>query len=260
MIGETVRLPVTSRSIMLAVDLSGSMQTPDMRSGSDTVSRLVAVKAVAAEFIKRRVGDRLGLILFADEAYLQVPLTLDRNTVRTLLGEAQIGLAGQQTAIGDAIGLAIKRLRDETAENRVLILLTDGANNAGTIDPLKAADLAAREHVRIYTIGVGADETVVRGPFGMPQIVHGDLDEESLQTIAQKTGGRYFRAADVASLAQIYAALDKIEPASKDEQSWRPVDELYAWPLGAALFLSVLIAFSIAGWFADVRTREVRHA
>jgi Ca-activated chloride channel homolog len=260
MIGETVRLPVTSRSIMLAVDLSGSMQTPDMRSGNEAVSRLVAVKTVAAEFIKRRVGDRLGLILFADEAYLQVPLTLDRNTVRTLLGEAQIGLAGQQTAIGDAIGLAIKRLRDEPVENRVLILLTDGANNAGTIDPLKAADLAAREHVRVYTIGVGADEMVVRGPFGMPQVVRGDLDEESLNAIARKTGGRYFRAADVASLAQIYAALDRIEPASKDAQSWRPVEELYAWPLAAALALSALVALSFAGLLPALRTGAVRHA
>jgi Ca-activated chloride channel family protein len=260
MIGETVRLPVTSRSIMLAVDLSGSMQTPDMRSGDEAVSRLTAVKAVAAEFIKKRAGDRLGLILFGDEAYLQVPLTLDRNTVRTLLNEAQIGLAGQQTAIGDAIGLAIKRLRDEPVQDRVLILLTDGANNAGTIDPLKAADLAAAEHVRIYTIGVGADEMVVRGPFGMPQVVHGDLDEESLNAIAEKTGGRYFRAADVASLAQIYAMLDKIEPVSKDAQSWRPVEELYAWPLGAALLLSVLIALSIVGWLPTLRSAQVRHA
>ncbi len=163
-VGETVHLPVTGRSIMLAVDLSGSMQTPDMRSGSHAVSRLAAVKAVAGEFIKHRAGDRLGLILFGDEAYLQVPLTLDRNTVRTLLDEAQIGLAGQQTAIGDAIGLAIKRLRDEPIKNRVLILLTDGASNAGNVDPLKAADLAAREGVRIYTIGVGADEMMVPGP------------------------------------------------------------------------------------------------
>ena len=111
-----MHLPVSGRSIMLAVDLSGSMQTQDMRSGSQAVSRLDAVKDVAGEFIRHRAGDRLGLILFGDEAYLQAPLTLDRSTVRTLLDEAQIGLAGQQTAIGDAIGLAIKRLRDEPAQ------------------------------------------------------------------------------------------------------------------------------------------------
>ena len=264
-VGKTVHLPVTGRSIMLAVDLSGSMQTADMRSGGRAVSRLAAVKQVAGEFIKHRAGDRLGLILFGDEAYVQVPLTLDRDTVRTLLDEAQIGLAGTQTAIGDAIGLAIKRLRDAPIKNRVLILLTDGASNAGNIDPLKAADLAAQEGVRIYTIGVGADEMVVPGPFGMPQVVHSDLDEDALRAIAQKTGGRYFRATDVAALTKIYALLDKIEPVSKDQQSWRPVEELYSWPLAAALLLSVLIALSAAGLLprvglARVRIAEARHA
>ncbi len=259
-VGETVRLPVTSRSIMLAVDLSGSMQTPDMRSGSGAISRLAAVKKVAGDFINHRVGDRIGLILFGDEAYLQAPLTLDRNTVHTLLDEAQIGLAGQQTAIGDAVGLAIKRLRDEPVKNRVLILLTDGASNAGNVDPLKAADLAADEGVRIYTIGVGADEMVVQGPFGMQQVISGDLDENTLKAIAKKTGGRYFRASDVATLAQIYGLLDKIEPVSKDAQSWRPVKELYSWPLAAALLLSVLIALSAGGLLPKVRLPGVRHA
>ncbi|HEX4509833.1 MAG TPA: VWA domain-containing protein [Burkholderiaceae bacterium] len=240
-VGATVRLPVTGRSIMMAVDLSGSMQTPDMRVGDQAVSRLTAVKAVAGDFVQRRAGDRLGLILFGDQAYLQVPLTLDRKTVSTLLDEAQIGLAGQQTAIGDAIGLAIKRLREEPAGNRVLILLTDGASNSGTVSPLKAADLAAQEGVRIYTIGVGAPESAA-GPFGLVQGGDSDLDEGALETIAQKTGGAYFRASDVASLRKIYGLIDKIEPRSKDAQSWRPVEELYPWPLGAALGLTVLLA------------------
>ncbi len=246
-VGETVHLPVTGRSIMLAVDLSGSMQTPDMQSGREMVSRLAAVKTVAGDFIRRRAGDRLGLILFGDQAYVQAPLTFDRSTVQTLLDEAQIGLAGQQTAIGDAIGLAIKRLRDEPAGNRVLILLTDGASNSGSVDPMKAADLAAQEGVRIYTIGVGAQDEQMPGPFGLMQQAPSDLDEGALKAIAQKTGGRYFRASDVASLADIYGLLDKIEPRSKDEQSWRPVEELYLWPLGAALLLSVLVALSATG-------------
>lgn len=247
-VGETVRLPVTGRSIMLAVDLSGSMQTPDMRSGDDVVSRLTAVKAVAGDFIKRRVGDRLGLILFGDQAYLQAPLTFDRQTVLTLLDEAQIGLAGRQTAIGDAIGLAIKRLRGEPEGNRVLILLTDGASNAGSIGPLKAADLAAAEGVRIYTIGVGAD-AAESGAFGLPQGGDDDLDEVALKAIAQKTGGAYFRASDVVTLKKVYGLIDQIEPRSKDELSWRPIDELYLWPLGGALALSVLIALSfLARW------------
>ncbi|MEO8136869.1 MAG: VWA domain-containing protein, partial [Betaproteobacteria bacterium] len=188
------------------------------------------------------------------------PLTLDRKTVRTLLDEAQIGLAGQQTAIGDAIGLAIKRLRDEPVKNRVLVLLTDGANNAGSVDPLKAADLAAREGVHIYTVGVGSDETTMQGLFGMSQVVAGDLDEESLNAIAQKTGGRYFRATDVQSLAQIYGLLDKMEPVSQDEQSWRPVNELYAWPLAGALALTVLLALSAGGLLPRFRAAEVQRA
>ncbi len=259
-VGETVHVPVTGRSIMLAVDLSGSMQTPDMDDGGHAITRLAAVKAVAGDFIRHRVGDRLGLILFGDEAYVQVPLTLDRATVRTLLDEAQIGLAGEQTAIGDAIGLAIKRLRDEPLKNRILILLTDGASNAGNVEPLKAADLAAREGVRIYTIGVGASEAAEDGPFGVPRLVPSDLDEDTLKAIAQRTGGRYFRAADVAGLTQIYRALDEIEPVSKDEQSWRPVEERYAWPLAAALLLSVLIALRVRGWLPPSRFAGVRHA
>jgi Ca-activated chloride channel family protein len=263
-VGDTVRLPVTGRSIMLAVDLSGSMQTPDMQGPRGDVTRLEAVKAVAGAFIERRAGDRLGLILFGDQAYLQAPLTLDRNTVHTLLDEAQIGLAGQQTAIGDAIGLAIKRLRSAPVGNRILILLTDGASNAGNVDPLKAADLAAQEGVRIYTIGVGADTQTESGPFGMMQTVPSDLDEGALKAIAQKTGGRYFRASDVTSLADIYGELDKIEPLSKDGQSWRPVEELYAWPLGAALLLTVLLAASTVGFRprtrgADANLSGVRH-
>ena len=258
--GETVHLPVTSRSIMLAVDLSGSMRAPDMRSGFQAISRLAAVKEVAGDFIKRRAGDRLGLLLFGDEADVQVPLTLDLSTVSMLLDEAQIGLAGRQTAIGDAIGLAIKRLRDEPLENRVLILLTDGASNAGSVDPLKAADLAAGDGVRIYTIGVGSDRMMVEGTFGLPRIVASDLDEHALTAIAQKTGGRYFRATDLATLAQIYALLDEIEPVSRDEQSWRPVDELYAWPLAAALLLSVLIAIAASGLMPRIRSAGVRHA
>lgn len=260
MMGETVHLPVASRSIMLAVDLSGSMRARDMQSGIQSISRLAAVKAVAGDFIERRAGDRLGLILFGDEAYVQVPLTLDRRTVNTLLDEALIGLAGRQTAIGDAIGLAIKRLRDEPVDNRVLILLTDGANNAGNVDPLKAADLAARDGVRIYTIGVGSDRMMVEGTFGIPQIVASDLDEHTLTAIAEKTGGRYFRATDLATLAQIYDLLDEIEPLSEAEQNWRPVDELYAWPLAAALLLSVLIAVSGSAIMPRIRSAGVRHA
>ncbi len=262
LIGESVHLPISGRSLMLAVDISGSMQNEDMQIRGRQLNRLTAVKAVASDFIEQRKGDRLGLILFGDEAYLQTPLTFDRATVRTLLEEAQVGLAGKQTAIGDAIGLAIKHLRKEPASNRMLILLTDGTNTAGNVDPLKAADLAAREGVRIYTIGIGSGEMQVQTPFGLRRMATGDLDEASLRIIAEKTDGRYFRARDTAQLAQIYDLLDRIEPLSEDQQSWRPVNELYFWPLGTALLLSVLIALAAAyrGRITTALSTEAPHA
>ncbi len=259
-IGETLHLPVSGRSLMLAVDISGSMQTEDMRVNGRRAMRLAAVKQVAGEFIEQRRGDLLGLILFGDQAYLQAPLTFDRRTVTTLLNEAAIGLAGKSTAIGDAIGLAIKRLRDQPEQNRVLVLLTDGTNTAGSIDPMKAADLAASEAMRIYTIGIGADRTLVRGPFGIQRIATGDLDETTLQAIADKTGGRYFRARDTESLQEIYTLLDAIEPVSSDEQSYRRVDELYAWPLAGAFLVSLLLALPACGWSRRFAKSETQHA
>lgn len=241
LLGETLELPVTGRSLMLAVDISGSMGQGDMQVAGAAASRLDAVKRVARDFLQRREGDRIGLILFGTSAYVQAPFTLDRRTVATLLDEAAVGLAGNSTALGDAIGLAVKRLRDQPAENRLLVLLTDGANTAGEVEPLKAADLAAQEGVRIYTIGVGGDtQEYVRTPFGVQRLVGNDLDEPTLQGIADKTGGRFFRARDTAGLAQVYAELDAIEPASPDRLSYRPAEELYGWPLGAALLLSLL--------------------
>ena len=246
-VGEPVHLPITGRDLMLAVDLSGSMESDDMVIRNNRVNRLAAVKVVAGEFIERRTGDRLGLILFGRQAYLQTPLTFDRKTVRQLLEESAIGLAGKETAIGDAIGLAVKRLREQPQENRVLILLTDGSNTAGSVDPLKAADLAAQEGIRIYTIGIGADEQLVRGFFGTQRVRNSDLDEASLKAIASKTEGRYFRASDIESLQEIYALLDQLEPVSEEQELYRPIEELYSWPLAGALLLSVLIALAASG-------------
>jgi Ca-activated chloride channel family protein len=259
-VGNPVRLPVTGRDLLLAVDVSGSMETEDMQLGRQVTDRLTAVKAVAGDFIEQRKGDRLGLILFGDQAYLQTPLTFDRKTVHTLLNEAAIGLAGKSTAIGDAIGLAVKRLRERPAENRVLILLTDGANTSGGVEPLKAADLAAREGVRIYTIGVGADEMLVQGFFGTQRVPSTELDEATLTAIAQKTGGQYFRARDIGSLQKIYALLNRLEPVSRDEETFRPVHELYPWPLSGALFLTALLALGAAGLQRRAVSIEMRHA
>ena len=241
-LGDFVEIPVSGRDLMLAVDLSGSMEERDFIIEDEQVDRLTATKWVAGQFIERRVGDRLGLILFGEQAYLQTPLTFDRETVKTLLYESAIGLAGQSTAIGDAIGLAVKRLRERDEQSRVLILLTDGANTAGAVQPLAAAELAAREGLKIYTIGIGADEMIVRSIFGSRRVnPSADLDEKTLRAIADKTGGRYFRARDTRELEQIYALLDELEPIEKDVQRFRPQAALYYWPLALALLIAGIV-------------------
>ncbi|GMR17434.1 MAG: VWA domain-containing protein [Gammaproteobacteria bacterium] len=263
-IGDELEVPVSGRNLMLAVDLSGSMDAKDFELGNRRVDRLTATKAVASDFLSRRKGDRVGLILFGERAYLQVPLTLDRETVRILLLEAFIGLAGEKTAIGDAITLAVKRIHDQHAEadEQVLILLTDGANTAGEIDPLKAAELAQQIGLRIYTIGIGAEQMVVSSMLGGMRRVNpsADLDEATLTRIAELTGGRYFRARDTAALQQIYRLLDEIEPVAEPEAGFRPVKSLYYWPLGGAFALATLLALVqlLGGWRPWLRVQ--RHA
>jgi Ca-activated chloride channel homolog len=241
-LGEFIEIPVSGRDLMLAVDLSGSMEEEDFIIKGKRVNRLYATKSVAGDFIERRIGDRLGLILFGEQAYLQTPLTFDRTTVKTLLYESAIGLAGTSTAIGDAIGLAVKRLREQDEQSRVLVLLTDGANTAGAVEPLAAAEIAAREGLKIYTIGIGADEMIVQSLFGSRRVnPSADLDEKTLQAIADKTGGRYFRARDAEQLEQIYQLLDELEPIEKDVQRFRPQTALFYWPLAAALILILVL-------------------
>ncbi len=242
-LGEMIEIPVSGRDLMLAVDLSESMQQDDFILQGQRVDRLTATKWVAGDFIERRVGDRLGLILFGERAYLQAPLTFDRKTVKTLLYESAIGLAGGKTAIGDAIGLAVKRLRNYQDSHRVLVLITDGANTAGNVFPKKAAELAAREGLKIYTIGIGADEMLVQSLFGTRKYNPSrDLDEATLKAIADVTGGRYFRARDTDGLEKIYTLLDQLEPVEKDVQRFRPKTALYYWPLAAAVLLALLLA------------------
>jgi Ca-activated chloride channel family protein len=243
-LGEPISMPLSGRDLMLAVDVSGSMQQEDYRLGNRAVNRLDVVKAVAGRFIERRQGDRLGLILFGSRAYLQTPLTYDRDTVRAMLGEAVIGLAGRETAMGDAIALAVKRLRQQPEDNRVLIVLTDGANTAGNIAPLDAARLAAQANVRVYTIGIGGGPVGVRGPFGMLMQQGSDLDPATLQAIAQETGGRYFQATDTDQLEQVYDELDRLEPSVRDSRSYRPMRALFVWPAGLALLISLGLALA----------------
>jgi len=246
-VGEIINIPSSGRDLLLAVDLSLSMNEQDMVIQGERASRLIATKVVLDDFIERRKGDRLGLILFGDQAYVQAPLTFDTETVKQFLIEAQIGFAGRSTAIGDAIGLAVKRLRDRPGERHVVILLTDGQNTAGEVQPIPAAKLAAEESITIYTVGIGADEMIVPGILGTDfgsRVVNPskDLDEQTLTDIAKLTGGQYFRARNPEELLQIYSYLDELEPIEDKKQSFRPIIKLFYWPLGTALLLSGLFA------------------
>jgi Ca-activated chloride channel family protein len=248
-LGDPVALPTTGRRLLLAVDVSGSMAQKDMAAGA---SRLQVVQQVAGHFIEGRKGDRVGLILFGTQPYLQAPLTSDLATVHRFLDDAVVGIAGQETAIGDAIGLALKRLSEESnsttaakesdaGRKTVLILLTDGVSNAGVMPPLQAAKLAADSGMRVYTIGVGAAE---RESFFGLSMRNTDLDEDTLRAIAKATGGEYFRATDEQALQEVYRRIDRLEPTAGQQQWLRPADEWFTFPLALALILSVPAAWT----------------
>lgn len=243
-LGSPLPIKQDGRNIMLAIDLSQSMEIPDLQRNNNTINRLQTVKEVAAGFIEKRYGDKLGLILFGSKAYLQTPLTFDRKTVRNMLDDATIGLAGERTAIGDAIGLAIKKFSTENIKSRILILLTDGANNSGNIEPLKAAELAKDYHIKIYTVGIGASEMVVRDLFGSQTVnPSADLDETLLKKIASITQGQYFRAQDEKTLVNILESINELEPIASENKTARPKIALFYWPLAAALLLFSLLIF-----------------
>lgn len=269
-LGPPVSPPEAGRDLMLAVDLSGSMGEPDMELGNRPVDRLTAAKAVLADFLDRRAGDRVGLVVFGERAYALTPLTRDLESVRAQLEDSVVALAGRETALGDAIGLATKRLllaresRDGSAgdagatgprdETQVLVLLTDGVNTAGVLEPRKAAELARDAGIRIHTIGFGSDAGAL-SLFGFTMPGGGDsIDEDTLQYIAEATGGRYFRARDTATLAGIYAELDRIEPVERPGEPVRPRIERYPLPLGMAL-AAALLAFVLPR-----RARPARNA
>ncbi len=237
-LGEPVEPPRQARQMMLAVDLSGSMSEDDMQLGGRVVDRLTAAKAVLADFLDRREGDSIGLLVFGQRAYALTPLTRDRASVRAQLRDSVVGLAGRETALGDAIALAVKRLREQPEGQRVLILLTDGVNTAGVLDPLKAAELAKAEGVRVHTIAFGGSGGF--SLFGLQVPGEDQIDEDTLARIASDTGGRFFRARDTGELAGIYAELDRLEPVRSAGPALRPRLERYAWPLAAALLLGLL--------------------
>jgi Ca-activated chloride channel homolog len=239
--GEPIELPLQGRDLMLAVDLSGSMAIEDMQLGQKTVNRLDMVKQLLADFIERRTGDRLGLILFGTHAYVQAPLTFDRRTIAQYLHESAIQLVGENTAIGEAIALGVKRFHDKEQSNKVLILISDGRNTA-SIDPKDAIKLAQHAGVKVYTIGVGADEReqqTLFGTFKVPTNI--DIDEDGMTEIATTTGGHYYRARSSQDLNEIYRRIDRLEPIVRDTQVYRPVQELFFWPLAAGLCFSLFM-------------------
>ena len=236
--------PFTSsgKDMILAVDLSGSMHKNDMYLGGDYVDRLTAVKSVVEEFIEQRQGDRMGLVVFGSRAFLQSPLTYDLQTVKALLNEAEIGMAGNNTAIGDAIGLTLKHRQKNQQADSVLVLLTDGANTDGIVDPIEAAKMAQKMGLKIYTIGVGQAQHRT-GMDRFTKVSMDDIDTESLKRISELTNGKFFLASDTKQLQKIYLEINGLESVEHEVNSYRLRTELYAWPLGAALLLSLLM-----GW------------
>ena len=251
---EPIRLQKQSRDMILSLDLSGSMKEVDMPLNGKTTDRLTLVKHILKPFIKTRQGDRLGLILFADHAYLQTPLTFDLKTIQQMIDESVIGLAGRKTAIGESIGLAIKRFVENENDQRVLILMSDGANNSGVINPIEAAEQAVKNKITIHTIGIGADSMVRRGVFGSRKVNPSrELDEKTLQEIATITGGKYFRARSQNDLESIYDAINELEPMNSYSLEFRPEQNLFYWPLSISIFslFIFLIFLKLRGYDAN---------
>lgn len=245
---------VTSEGIdiMLAIDASGSMAAMDFRLDGEAVNRLTVVKKVVSEFIRQQKGDRLGMVVFGDEAYTQCPLTLDYDVLTQLLDHVEVGIAGDGTAIGDGLALAVKRLKDLPGKSRVVILLTDGRNNAGSVSPDKAAEIAKTYGIKVYTIGIGTKGPV---PFPQPGIfgsrliyVDLDMDEETLEKIAETTGGRYFFATDTKKLEAIYQEIGQLEKTKAKVKHYEVYEEWYGYFGLAALGLMLAELFFASTW------------
>ena len=235
-IGEPITRTEAARDIMLAIDLSGSMAYRDFPDGADTtVSRLEAVQRVVSDFIAERETDRVGLIVFGDRAYVQLPFTRDLATALDLVQLMEVAMAGPQTALGDAIGLAIHAFEASEIEDRLLILLTDGNDTVSRMTPVNAAGIAAAENIVVYTIGIGDTEAT-----GQDRV-----DFAVLEEIASRTGGEFFNAEDETALASVYAHIDAAAAAETRSESWRPRSSLVHWPAGAALLL-LLVAYAWA--------------
>jgi len=243
---EPIIKELPMRDLLVAVDLSGSMEAKDFTdSEGNSIDRLTAVKQVLDSFLARRDGDRVGLILFGSAAFVQAPFTDDLDVVRELLDEAQIRMLGPRTMLGDAMGLAINQFERSEVDERVLIVLTDGNDTGSLIPPDRAAVIARDNGVVVYTIAIGDPAAVGEQA----------LDEKTLKTIATTTGGDYFRANDREELEAIYDNLDEINPRQVETQSYRPLSDFYAWPLAAGILLSLLYIM-----YMEIRLRYYNRA
>jgi Ca-activated chloride channel family protein len=250
-VSDPVTREVSARDLVLAVDISGSMDQRDFRTpDGQMLTRLDGVKRVIGDFIARRHGDRNALILFGTRPYVQVPFTQDLATAQQLLDQTQVGMAGQQTAIGDTIGLAIKTLEKSAAQQKLLILLTDGNDTASRVPPEHAADIARQNDIEVYTVGVG--DPAASG--------ENRVDLGVLKAVASTTHGQFFRAEDGAQLEAIYADIDRLAPAKLQTLSWRPKLPLFQWPLGAATILSLSVWLALLIGSEWSRRRAPSHA
>lgn len=240
-IGDPQFIPSEYRHLMLVLDVSDSMSSRDFSLGPQKITRLDMVKVLADDFLTKRQGDQVGLVLFGEEAYVYVPLTSDLVTTRSMLQEVNLGIAGPRTAMGDALALALKNMKDIPASSKVIILISDGFANAGQIHPEEVLLIAKEMGVKIYTIGVGADEMMEPSFFGSQMFnPSADLDEALLTKIANETGGQYFRAKTTQDMQRIYQQLDQLEPVESTKEMLRPIKELFYYPLGVTLILLAL--------------------
>ncbi|MDY6832279.1 MAG: VWA domain-containing protein [Thermodesulfobacteriota bacterium] len=242
---EKIETMTEGVNIVLAIDVSESMRALDFEKEGAVVNRLEAVKSVVSDFIARRDGDRIGMVVFGTQAFTQVPLTRDYNTITYILDHLEIGVAGGNTAIGDAIGISLKRLADIKSKSNVIVLLTDGESNTGALSPLEAADIAADKQVKIHAIGIGSTGKVpfpVNDPLFGRRYVYREvsIDEDALRTIADKTGGLYFKAEDTEALKQIYETIDRMEKTRVKAKHYAHYRDLYAYLAACAAILLVL--------------------
>ncbi len=254
-IGDPTHRAVSGRDLMIAIDVSGSMYEADMFVDNGFQRRIDVLKTVIGRFVEQRPGDRLGLILFGTHAYPYVPLTFDHDMLGSLLSDVSTGLAGRLTAIGDAIAVAVGTFSQQDSRHKVLILVTDGSNTAGSNDPLAAAQIASRFDMTIYTVGIGNDAETLKKLTNQssvpPEIL---LNEKLLRQIAALTGGRYFRAQDAETLEKIYAELDRLEPIDLKAGEYRPEVSLFHYPVALATLL--LLLYLLQHWFGALTVKS----